>query len=167
MMLRYKAIEIFTSEEARFCKKPVAEAVLQYVHDLKIAARCIVTKGISGCYENGEWATGRLEILSFNLPVRIYIVIPDAETESVLNGLDEMVTDGIVALHDLNVLSHRTCTSFFPRQLTVRDVMTHHPESVSVDTPLSDAARLLLSSIFTGLPVLDKKQRPVGIITQG
>lgn len=166
-MLRYKAIEIFTSEEARFRKKPVAEAVLQYVHDLKIAARCIVTKGISGCYENGEWATGRLEILSFNLPVRIYIVIPEAETESVLNGLEEMVTDGIVALHDLNVLSHRTRTSFFPRQLTVRDVMTHHPESVSVDTPLSDAARLLLSSIFTGLPVLDKKQRPVGIITQG
>jgi len=166
-MLRYKAIEIFTSEEARFRKKPVVEAVLQYVHDLKIAARCIVTKGISGCYENGEWATGRLEILSFNLPVRIYIVIPDAETESVLNGLDEMVTDGIVALHDLNVLSHRTCTSFFPRQLMVRDVMTSGPKSVSADTLLSDAARLLLSSVFTGLPVLDKKQRPVGIITQG
>jgi len=166
-MLRYKAIEIFTSEEARYRKKPVSEAVLQYVHDLKIAARCIVTRGISGCYENGEFSTGRVEILSYNLPVRIYIVIPDAETESVLSGLDGMITDGIVALHDLNVLSHRTRTSFFPRQLLVRDVMTPGPESVRVDTPLSDAARLLLSSIFTGLPVLDKKQRPVGIITQG
>jgi CBS domain-containing protein len=166
-MLNYKAIEIFTSEEARYRKKPVADAVMQYIKDLKIAARCIVTRGVAGCYESGEVTTGRIVILSFNMPVRIYIVLPAAETERVLDGLNGMVTDGIVALHDLNVLSHRTRNAFFPRQLMVRDVMTPEPKSIAANAPLSDAARLLLSSIFTGLPVVDKNNRPIGVITQG
>jgi CBS domain-containing protein/PII-like signaling protein len=166
-MLNYKAIEIFTSEEARYRNKPVADAVMQSIRDLKIAARCIVTRGIAGCYESGELATGRLEILSFNLPIRIYIVIPAVEVERVLSALDGMINDGIVALHDLNVLIHRTHNAFFPRQLMVRDVMTADPQSVIAATPLSDVARLLLPSIFTGLPVLDERQRPIGVITQG
>ncbi|MGW8186249.1 MAG: DUF190 domain-containing protein [Desulfobacterales bacterium] len=166
-MLHYNAIEIFTSEEARYRKKPVADAVVQYIKDLKIAARCIVTRGVAGCYESGEVATGRIVILSFNMPIRIYIVLPAAETERVLDGLDGIVTDGIVALHDLNVLSHRTRNAFFPKQLLVRDVMTPAPQSVTAGTALSEAARLLLSSIFTGLPVVDKRNRPIGVITQG
>jgi CBS domain-containing protein len=166
-MLNYKAIEIFTCEEARYKKKSVPDAVMQYVKDLKIAARCIVTRGVAGSYESGEVATGRVVILSFNMPVRIYIVLPAGETERVLDGLDEIVTDGIVALHDLNVLSHRTRNAFFPRQLLVRDVMTPNPQSVKGDTPLSDAARPLLSSIFTGLPVVDEKNRPIGLVSQG
>jgi PII-like signaling protein len=69
-MLNYKAIEILTSEDARFRNKPVAEAVVQYVRGLKIAARCIVTRGVAGCYESGEMATGRLEILSWSAKTR-------------------------------------------------------------------------------------------------
>jgi CBS domain-containing protein len=167
MMLNYRAIEIFTSEEARYLKKPVSDAVMQYIKELKIAARCIVTRGVAGCYENGELTTTRLEILSFNLPVRIYIIIPAAETDRVLNGLNEMVTDGIIALHDLSVISHRTRKSFFPRQLLVRDVMTTAPKYVIADTSLSDATRLLISHVFTGLPVIDDQNRPIGMITQG
>jgi CBS domain-containing protein len=166
-MLNYKAIEIFTSEEARYRGKPVVDAVLQYVRGLKIAARCIVTRGIAGCYESGELATGLLEVLSFNMPLRIYIVIPALEADRVLDGLNGMLDEGIVALHDLNVLSHRAHNAFFPRQLMVRDVMTPEPKSVATTTPLNDAARLLLSSIFTGLPVVDERGRPIGVITQG
>jgi len=166
-MLNYQAIEIFTNEDARYRNKPVADAVIEYIRGLKIAARCIVTRGIAGCYESGEAATGRLEILSYNLPIRIYIVLPAAATEQVLAGLDQLVGSGIIALHDLKVISHKAANTFFPRQLTVRDVMTAEPKSVTAEDPVSDAARLLLSSIFTGLPVVDHKGRTVGVITQG
>jgi CBS domain-containing protein len=166
-MLDYTAIEIFTSEEARMDKKPLADAVPQYVRDLKIAARCIVTRGIAGCYESGEITTGRLEVLSFNLPIRIYILVPAAESERVLNGLSGRIRDGIVAVHHLNVVSHHVHNAFFPRQLLVRDVMTSAVRSVSLSSPLSEAAKLLLSSVFSGLPVVDDKNRPVGVITQG
>ena len=166
-MLLYKAIEIFTSELARCQGKPVAESVIQYVRSLKIAARCIVTKGIAGCYESGEVATGRMEILSYNLPIRIYIVLPAAECERVLAGLDPLVGEGIIALHDLQVVGHRARNAFFPRQLRVRDAMTANPQSITAAASLGEAARLLLSSVFTGLPVVDERQRPLGVITQG
>ncbi|MDA8402655.1 MAG: DUF190 domain-containing protein [Desulfobacteraceae bacterium] len=166
-MLNYNAIEIFTSEEARCQGKPATDAVIDYIRNLKIAARCIVTRGIAGCYENGEVTTQKLEVLSFNLPVRIYIVLPAAETERMLADLNEMLSDCIIALHDLKVVGHRARKSFFPRQIKVRDAMTAEPKSVSVSCPLVDAARILLSSIFTGLPVVDEKNRPKGVVTQG
>jgi CBS domain-containing protein len=166
-MLHYQAIEIYTSEDARHQGKPVAEAVLHFIREQRIAARCLVTRGIAGCTENGELATGRLEVLSYNLPLRITIILPAAATEGVLAGLDERVTDGIIALRDLDVVRHKTSRTLFPRQLLVRDVMTPDPRRVTADSPLDQAARLLLGSIFTGLPVVDREGRPVGVVTQG
>nr|WP_321467443.1 DUF190 domain-containing protein [uncultured Desulfobulbus sp.] len=166
-MLNYKAIEIFTNEEARCTNRPVVDAVLAYVRGLKIAARCTVTRGIAGCYESGEISTGRLEILSYNLPLQISIVVPEASCEQVLAGLDGLVCDGIIAVRDLAVVSHKTATTFFPRQLKVGDVMSSSPVCIKADKGLDQAATLLLSSIFTGLPVVDEKDGPVGVVTQG
>lgn len=166
-MLPYKAIEILTNEAARYRNRPLVDAVVQFVSQLKIAARCIVTRGISGCYENGELATGRLEILSLNMPIRITIVLPAAETERVVSELNGMIQDGIVMLHDLTVFGYKTRNPFFPRQLMVRDVMTTSPESVSTTTSLSDVVNLLLPSVFTGVPVVDERRCPVGVVTQG
>ncbi len=64
---------------------PSHDAIVQFVHDLKIAARCLVTRGIEGSYESGEIATGRLEVLSYNMPVRITIVVPAVESERILS----------------------------------------------------------------------------------
>lgn len=166
-MLDYAAIEIFTSEQARTGTKPTVDAVMHYIRGLKIAARCTVTRGIAGVYETGEEATGRLEILSYNLPIRIYILLPAAEAGRVLDGLNPMIGDGIIALHEVNVISYRARNVFFPRQLLVRDVMTPDPKRISVDGSLRVAAEMLLSGIFSGLPVVDTQDRPVGVITQG
>ena len=166
-MLQYKVIEIFTSEKVRWEGRPINEAVVQYVHDLKIAARCLVTRAIEGCYESGEVATGRLEILSYNMPLRIAIVLPAAEIERVLPEVEAMVADGIVAVHHLDVVSHKTFKQLVSRQIKVRDIMTPDPRKVSLTTPLDQVLRLLLSSVFTGVPVVDDAGRPAGVITQG
>ena len=166
-MLQYKLIEIFTSEEARWQGRALADAVVQYIQSLKAGARCLVTRGVAGCYENGEITTGRIEILSYNMPVRITIIAPAAEVERLLPGIEKMVTDGIVAVHDLAVVAHKTRSSIFPRHIRVRDVMTSSPKKVSTATPLDEVVRLLLSSVFTGVPVVDEAMRPVGVISQG
>lgn len=166
-MQQYKIIEIFTSEEAHWRGEPLHAAIVQIVHDLKIAARCLVTKGIAGAYENGEIATGRLEVLSYNLPVRITIVAPAVESELILAKAGKMVTDGIVAVQDMQVISHKTRGLLIPKHARVRDIMTPSPQKVGLDTSLAEVARLLLSSTFTGLPVVDADNRPVGVISQG
>ena len=166
-MQQYKIIEIFTSEEARWQGQPLHAAIVQVVHDLKIAARCLVTRGIEGSYESGEMATGRLEVLSYNMPVRITIVVPAFESERILAKAAEMVTDGIVAVQDLEVIAHKTRGLLIPKHTRVRDLMTPAPQKVNLDTSLAEVARLLLSSTFTGLPVVDAENRPVGVISQG
>lgn len=163
----YKIITIFTSEEARWKGKPLSETLLTQLQDLKLAARCLVTRGIAGCYENGEMATAKLEILSFKMPLKIEILLPAQEIGNILPAVREMVTDGIICLSDLQVVSHRTQKQLLPSHLLVRDIMTPAPQTVTRQTSLKEVTERLLSSFFTGLPVVDDKNRPVGIITQG
>lgn len=166
-MIPYKVVQVFTSDEVRWQGKPLGAAIVQYVHDLRLAARCMVTRGTDGCYESGELATGRLEILSFNMPVRIDIVLPASELAYVLPGIEKMVPDGIIAVQDLDVVSHKTRNRLLPSHMRVKDVMTPDPRKVDLSTPVSDVVRLLLSSTFTGVPVVDRGDRPEGIISQG
>lgn len=166
-MLSYKLIEIFTDEEARWQGEPLPNAVIQLVRDLQIAARCLVTKGTAGLYESGEIATGRIEVLSYNMPVLIRIIVPAFEADQVLAKLAQMVTNGIVAVQDLKVVSHKTKGLLMPRQIQIREIMTTDLKKVTPETPLDEVARLLLSSTFTGMPVVDADNRPVGVISQG
>jgi CBS domain-containing protein len=166
-MLQYKIIEIFTDEEARWHGEPLSSAVVQYVNGLKIAARSMVTRGVEGSYESGEIATGRIEVLSYRMPLRITIILPAAEFDHVLSKVEEMVSDGIVAALDVDVISHKTRGLLMPRHTRVREIMTPSAKKVGTATPLDEVARLLLSSSFTGLPVVDDEDRPVGVIAQG
>ncbi len=166
-MLKYKIIEIFTSENVQWRGQPVSSAIVEYVNGMKIAARTIVTRGIEGSYESGEVATGRMEVLSYNMPVRIAVILPATEIETVLPVVQNMITDGIVALRDQDVIFHKTSGILIPKHMRVREIMTASPARVGVDTPLSEVAELLLSSTFTGLPVVDDRDHPVGVIAQG
>jgi Uncharacterized ACR, COG1993 len=111
-----------------------------------------VTRSIAGCDESGEIAAGRVEGLSLNLPIRIYIMLPANEAERVRARLDHLVGNGIIAIHDLKMISHKAASSLFPQQLRESDVMTPEPKRIAPDRPLNDATEMLLSSIFNGLP---------------
>ena len=50
---------------------------------------------------------------------------------------------------------------------TVGEVMSQHPHSCSVDTPLPAAARQLHDRSTQRLFVLDGERRPVGVLTRG
>lgn len=167
MALTYNVIEIFTSEDARWQGKALSTAILEHVAKAKIAARCMVSKGVAGCYENGEVATSLIEVLSFNMPLKIEVILPAPELETVLPGIEEMVTDGIVVVEDMEIRCHKTKNCLIPRQIKVKDVMTASPKSVRADTPVSDVIKTLVSSSFNGIPVVDAARKPIGIITQG
>jgi len=167
MPLSYSVIEIFTGEEARHRKRPVHEAVVDYIRSLKLAARCIVFRGSEGSYESGEVVTRKILNFSFNMPLKIEILLPAAETDRVLPMLEGMVTDGVIGVRDLTVHAYKARKHLFPRQIRVRDVMTPSPAAVPESETVDRVARLLLGSAFTGLPVVDGAGAPVGIISQG
>lgn len=50
--------------------------------------------------------------------------------------------------------------------MTVKDIMTREPITVTQDTPITEAAKLLLDRRINGLPVVDSQGRLAGIICQ-
>jgi len=165
--LNYRVIEIFTSEDARCGGTALYRAVVHKVSSFRIAARCVVTRGIAGSYESGEVATQAIEVLSYNMPLKIEIILPAAELSRVLPEIEAMVTDGMVVVEEMDIRCHRTKKRLIPRQVRVRDTMTGSPQSVSPETPATEVVHILRSARFHGLPVVDAAGKPVGIITQG
>jgi CBS domain-containing protein len=167
MALDYRVIEIFTSEDAKYKGHGLSAAIVRRVHDLRIAARCVVFRGIEGCYENGEMATQGIEVLSFNMPLKIEVVLPASELDRVLPVVEEMVEDGIVLVKAAETRVHNLKARLLPENLRVSDIMTGRPKAVKPQTPVSDIIRLLLDSPFNSVPVVDEQDHPVGIVTQG
>jgi CBS-domain-containing membrane protein len=161
----YTIIRIYTSEKARFEGKELAQSIESYIRSLKLAARCVVMRGISGCYENGESASAYIVELSYNLPLIIEIILPQVDATKVLEHLDAIVVDGIVAVVSATVSSHRTMASLVPKNLRVRDVMTPNPVCAHADFSVRAAAEILLDSTFKALPVIDAERHCLGIIT--
>ena len=153
--MTYKIIEIFTSEEARWHGSPLYEAIVHIVAHERSAARCIVTRGVAGCFENGEVASHRVMDISYNLPVKIEIILPAAELERVLPRIEEMVADGIVMVGEREIRAHRTTGGLLPRSMRVRDVMTASPVSVKPEDHLRDVVSVLVRSEFDSVPVAD------------
>jgi CBS domain-containing protein len=80
---------------------------------------------------------------------------------------------GIVTLGDLREARPSPATSlsiyelnYLLAKLTVGQVMTHNPLTVSPHTPIPTAARIMLEHKVSGLPVVDENKRPLGIITE-
>jgi len=53
-----------------------------------------------------------------------------------------------------------------PEQLTVRDVMSDQPRTIPADTPLKEAARLLVRTGLGALPVVDEERHVLGMVSE-
>jgi CBS domain-containing protein len=80
---------------------------------------------------------------------------------------------GIVTLGDLREARPSSSMSvsiyelnYLISKLTVGEVMSHGPYTVTPDTPVQEAIRLMLDRKVSGLPVVDDRMRVVGIITE-
>jgi PII-like signaling protein len=98
--LSYTRIRIYTSEKARHAGKSVPQAVVHYLHGLRIGARCSVFRGEEGLYENGEISTDAVTDLSYNLPLLIDVFVPAEQGQAVLSVLRAMVPDALVSVDE-------------------------------------------------------------------
>lgn len=80
---------------------------------------------------------------------------------------------GIITIGDLREASPSDATSlsvwelnYLWDQLTVEHAMTRDPVTVTPDSTILDAARLMLEKKISGMPVLDAQGHVVGILTE-
>ncbi|MBN2402190.1 MAG: DUF190 domain-containing protein, partial [Spirochaetes bacterium] len=167
MSLNYNIIEIFTGEDARWNGRPVYSAVVEHVRQARIAARCMVTRGVGGCYESGEIAASKIEIFSYNMPLKIEVILPSSELNNILPVIEDIVIDGIVIVKGIDIRSYRTLKHLIPRRLKVKDVMTAKPRGITGSATTPEIIKILLSSDYHGIPVVNSDNKPIGMITQG
>ena len=83
-----------------------------------------------------------------------------------LKELDSYIDITLEDLMQINQMAEKHAQLRQAEQLTVRDIMTTDVATVHPDTPLRDAARVLLELRISGLPVTDENNKLVGIVTE-
>jgi CBS domain-containing protein/mannitol/fructose-specific phosphotransferase system IIA component (Ntr-type) len=53
-----------------------------------------------------------------------------------------------------------------PAQLVVRDIMTDRPRTTTADTPIRDAARIMVRAHYGALPVVDERGLLIGMLSE-
>lgn len=94
---------------------------------------------------------------------------PELHPEDFKSALKELDTYIDITLEDLmqiNQMAQRHAQLRQAEQLKVRDIMTTEVTCVHPDTPLRDAAQILLDLRISGLPVTDDNNKLLGIVTE-
>ncbi len=100
-----KRLTIFIGESDRFGRTPLATEIVQRAHAAALAG-VSVFRGVEGYGASNHIHTTRILSLSDDLPMVVVIVDSAAAIEAFLPTLDELVTEGLVIIDDVDVVKY-------------------------------------------------------------
>jgi len=103
---RGKLLRIFIGESDTWHGKPLYQAIVEHVRKEGLSGATVV-RGIEGFGAHSRIHTSRILRLSEDLPVVIEIVDTEEAIDRVLPDLDEMITEGLVTVEAVDVISYR------------------------------------------------------------
>lgn len=104
-----KLLRIFIGESDRWHGKPLYQAIVEHLRSEGIAGATVL-RAVEGFGARSHLHTSRILRLSEDLPLVIEVVDTDENIQRVLPLLDEMVTDGLVTLERVHVVTYRAGT---------------------------------------------------------
>lgn len=103
---RAKSLTIFVGESDHYHHKPLYKALVETFREKGLAGATVI-RGIEGFGKASRIHTASILRLSEDLPVMIRVVDTEEKIRSVLPIIDEMVTEGLVTLSDVEVIVYR------------------------------------------------------------
>jgi len=100
-----KRLTIFIGESDRHGHTPLATEIVQRAHGAGIAGASVF-RGVEGYGASNHIHTTRILSLSDDLPVAIVIVDTDEHIRDFLRDLDELITEGLVIIDDVEVVKY-------------------------------------------------------------
>ncbi len=182
---RMQQLTIFISETDHYERKPLYLKILELAREHN-SAGATVLKGLAGYSASSHTIqTSGFADLQQKLPLVIIIVDAAWRVEPMLPLLEAMVrvNGGLITVQDLE--AHRYLHPSLPggkRQTgsllgspgapstpppSVADLMERHVVYVHPATSAADVVRMLLGKYYKTLPVVDRDNRVVGMITDG
>lgn len=99
-------LRIFIGESDHWHGRPLYEAIVHRLKESGIAGATVL-RGVEGFGASSRLHTTRLLQLSRDLPLVIEAVDTEERIATVLPGLDEMVTEGMITLERVHVITYR------------------------------------------------------------
>ena len=100
-----KRLTIFVGESDRHGHTPLATEIVQRAQQAGLAG-ATVFRGVEGYGASNHIHTTRILSLSDDLPITVVIVDTDERIQAFLPELDELITEGLVILDDVEVVKY-------------------------------------------------------------
>ncbi|GIU88995.1 MAG: hypothetical protein KatS3mg010_0094 [Acidimicrobiia bacterium] len=101
-----KILRVYIGESDTWQGRPLYQAIVRRLREQGIAGATVL-RGIEGFGAHSRLHTARILRLSEDLPIVIEVVDREDRIRDVLPILDEMVTEGLVTIEDVEVLVYR------------------------------------------------------------
>jgi len=100
-----KRLTIFVGESDRHGHTPLATEIVQRAHTVGLAGASVF-RGVEGYGASNHIHTTRILSLSDDLPMAIVIVDADEPIRAFLDDLDDLITEGLVIVEDVEVVKY-------------------------------------------------------------
>ncbi len=101
----HKRLTIFIGESDSFGRTPLATEIVQRAHAAGLAGSTVF-RGVEGYGASNHIHTTRILSLSDDLPMVVVIVDTDENVRRFLPELDELISEGLVILDDVEVVKY-------------------------------------------------------------
>ena len=161
-------VQILLLESAEWQREPLYLAVLRFLQR-QGAAGATVFRGVAGFGMHSRIHRATLIDVGADLPLMLIWIDRADRVDRLLPQLETMIGDhGLILAYPVHVHPRQQpILDHFPRDLQVRNVMTHDVVQVQPDTSLGDVAELFLHGGLRTVPVVDAERHVAGIITDG
>ena len=99
-------LRIFIGEADKFEGKPLYEVIANLAHRKGMAGATVI-RGLMGFGAHSSMHTAKILRLSEDLPIIIEIVDEPEKIKALLPELDKMITEGLVTLEKIRVITYR------------------------------------------------------------
>jgi hypothetical protein len=100
-----RRLTVFVGEDDQWHGKPLYTEIVHRAHGAGLAGASVL-RGIEGYGASSRVHTARLLSMSSDLPIAIVIVDADEKIRAFLPQLDELVTEGLVILDEVEVIRY-------------------------------------------------------------
>ena len=101
-----KLLRIFIGESDKHGRKPLYQAIVEMLREEGMAGATVL-RGIEGFGATSHLHTARILRLSEDLPIVIEVADTAERIEAIMPKIDEMVSDGMVTLERVEVVTYR------------------------------------------------------------
>jgi PII-like signaling protein len=101
-----KILTIYLGESDRWHHRPLYQALVEKLREHGVAGATVL-RGIEGFGKGSRIHTASLLRMSEDLPVMIKVVDREDRIASVLPVIDEMLSDGLVTIEDVDIITYR------------------------------------------------------------